>query len=128
MLADPNPTVYLLPGHVSGEHEVAVLVFVGDGVLVVVAAALCRRGEGVGEERVQSLPELPVPLVHPEVHLPEVRRAVHAHLHVQASLLLLLLLLLDLLGRRRRLEGVLPVRPHRRPPDHLRPDEAKKAG
>ncbi|RLM86540.1 hypothetical protein C2845_PM04G04360 [Panicum miliaceum] len=105
---------YLLPGHVSDEHEVAVLVLVGEGVLAV-AALRSDGGEGLGEEGVQRLPELPVPLVHPEVHLPEVRRPVHAHLHVQPSRLLGLL--------RRRLEGVLPVRPHRRPPHNLRSDE-----
>jgi hypothetical protein len=100
---------HLLPGHISEEHEVAVLVLVGDGVAVLIG------GEGAGEEGVERVPEAPVPLVHPEVELPEVRRAVHADLDVQATSRVGLLGCL--------LEGVPPVRPHRRPPNHLRPGE-----
>lgn len=115
----------LLPGHVAGEHEVAVLVLIGDG-------EVGGGGGGVGgeaaEERVESVPELPVAAVHPEVDLAEVWRPVHAHLHVQPSSLILppLIRLAAALPlrrrrrrRRRRLERAPPVRPHRRPPHHL---------
>nr|ACN28573.1 unknown [Zea mays] len=103
-----------LPWHVAGEHEVAVLVLVGDGEL---ASAVGRGGEAA-EERVQRVPQLTVAAVGPQVHLPEVWRPVHAHLHVQASSSLLL----APPGPprlRRRVERVLPVHSHRRPPHHL---------
>jgi hypothetical protein len=112
---------YLLPWHVAGEHEVAVLVLVGDGEL---ASAVGRGGEAA-EERVQRVPQLTVAAVGPQVHLPEVWRPVHAHLHVQASSSLLL----APPGPprlRRRVERVLPVHSHRRPPHHLHPARARR--
>jgi hypothetical protein len=123
---DVGRYIYLLPGHVAGEHEVAVLVLIGDGEL---AAAVGRGGGGGGggeaaEERVQRVPQFPVAAVGPQVDLAEVGRPVHAHLHVQAaasSLLLLALIIGPPRRLRRRVERVLPVRSHRRPPHRPHP-------
>ncbi|CAM0905536.1 unnamed protein product [Alopecurus aequalis] len=100
---------YLLPGHISHEHEVTVLVFVGDGELVAGGGGGERLVE---EEHIECLSELPVPVVHPEVDLPEVWRPIHAHFDIQ---------LLNLLGCCCCLESVPPVCPHRRPPYNLCP-------
>ena len=83
-------------------------------------------GEGA-DHLLESLGQLLVALVHLEVHLAQVRRAVQAHLHERGAAA----------GCRRGLVGVgvlaagallglhrhdvLPERAHRRPSDHLSP-------
>ena len=126
----------LLEWDVADEHEVAVLVLVGDGEVGRVDGGVGGGAAGEAEEHgLQCLAKLPVALVHLEVYLPQVWSSVHAHLHEQptgAGDILLLLRLrrrgsrrrLALRRRRRRLEAALPVRPHRRPSHHLRPAAA----
>nr|ACR33987.1 unknown [Zea mays] len=117
-------------GHVADEHEVAVLVLVGDGEVGGAAAAaaagrVARARPGEAEEHgFQRLPQLAVAPARAEVHLPEVGRAVHAHLHEHPAArrtrsTLIRRRWLALGARLLLLEAALPVRPHRRPPHHL---------
>jgi hypothetical protein len=109
---------YLLERDVSDEHPVAVLVLVGGHVLggrggVDEPAHPAGAADGEvagGEHAVERAEQGRVPFVRREVHLAQVRRAVHGHLHELAP------------GGALLSQRVAPVvRAHRRPPHSSRP-------
>uniref|UniRef100_A0A0E0LHV8 Uncharacterized protein n=1 Tax=Oryza punctata TaxID=4537 RepID=A0A0E0LHV8_ORYPU len=58
-------------GHISDEHEVTVLVLVGNGELAIAASVRGGGREALGEEEIQCLPEFSVALTHLEINLPQ---------------------------------------------------------